>query len=48
MSSLMMSVKPHLRLPDVSPCVDRSAQLHASHVADEQNFALFHCMFDVI
>lgn len=46
--SSFMSVKPHLGLPDVSPYVDRSAQLHASHVADERNFALFHCMFDVI
>lgn len=48
MSSFMRSVKSYLKLPDVSPYVDMFAQLHAKHLADWLNFALFYCMFDVI
>lgn len=34
MSSFMVSVKSYLKLPDVSPYVDRFAQLHAKHLAN--------------
>lgn len=47
-SPLMMPVKSYLKLPDVLSYVDMFALLHTKHLADKLNFALFHCMFNVI